>query len=150
MEQRKEEFEKEEAIRLKKKQANEKAKAKKREKQAEKEREEKRLKRLEQAEKRRLEKEQEQQTKTTDTEDENQENKGNQKKNSKGTDDEEEGWGKGIWQIRARHDSVLLLVSAMIDGILNGLLISVMGLFTWQMYLNRNQGINLMEFYKYI
>ncbi len=56
---RKEDYEKEEAMKLKKKQANAKAKAKKREKQAEKEREEKRLQRIENAQKRSTKKEQE-------------------------------------------------------------------------------------------
>jgi hypothetical protein len=66
----KEEYDKEQAIKLKKKQSNDKAKAKKREKQIEKEREEKRSKRLENAQKRLTEKEQDQKenTKTTDEE----------------------------------------------------------------------------------
>ncbi|CAF3908302.1 unnamed protein product [Rotaria sp. Silwood2] len=125
------EYEKEQAIKLKKKQANEKAKAKKREKQVEKEREEKRLKRIENAQKRVPEKEN-QQKEINENEDKNNENKENtETKNN--NDDQAEG-----------------LLSQIIDGTLNGLLLSIMIVFTWELYHNRQQPINVLDFYKYI
>lgn len=132
MQVRKEEYEKEEAIKLKKKQANEKAKAKKREKQAEKEREEKRLKRLEHAQKRAAKK-QEQQNKQQDSENEqDSSNETNEKGNSK---DKDESPG---------------FISETIDGILNGLFLSLIIIFAYFLYHNRQQPLNLREFYKFI
>ena len=43
-----------------------------------------------------------------------------------------------------------LSVSQIIDGTLNGVLLSLMMFFTWQMYLNRRQPLNFRDFYKYI
>ena len=141
MENRKEEYEKEQAIILKKKQANEKAKVKKREKQAEKEREEKRQKRLEIAQKRTAEKEQAKaETGETEAETEQEED----------VDEEpQEGFGKHLDNQNAKL-SRDFLVSQMIDGVLNGLLISLMSLFAWQLYRNGHQPLNLRDFYKHI
>ncbi len=89
---RKEEYEKEQAIKLKKKQANEKAKAKKREKQVEKEREEKRLKRIENVQKRLTEKEQQEKE---SNENKNEINENIENKN-KDDEEQEEGLSKNI------------------------------------------------------
>jgi len=150
MQVRKEEYEKEEAIKLKKKQANEKAKAKKREKQAEKEREEKRLKRLEHAQKRAAKK-QEQQNKQQDSENEqDSSNETNEKGNSKDKD-ESPGFSKSI---ERKIDSFSVIfgfsVSETIDGILNGLFLSLIIIFAYFLYHNRQQPLNLREFYKFI
>ena len=147
VEQRKEEFDKEEAVRLKKKQVNEKAKLKKREKQVEKEREEKRSKRLEHAQKRQAEREQQQQTKEDGDEDSDQEKVAADQNN----EEQSEGWGKSVAeQADNACDLTFSPVSEAIDGILNGVLLSLMAFFTWQMYLNRQQPLNFRDFYKYI
>ncbi|CAF3531537.1 unnamed protein product [Rotaria sordida] len=132
IETRKTEYEKEKALQLKKKQANEKAKAKKREKQAEKEREEKRLKRIENAQKRLSEKENKEEEEINKNENENNENE--EKTEAKNNhEDQAEGF-----------------LSQVIDGALNGLLLSLMIVFTWEFYHHRQQPINLLDFYKYI
>lgn len=141
MEVRKQEYEKEQAVKLKKKQANERAKARKREKDAEKEREEKRLKRLEHAQKRAAEKEQAKQGTEEDDD---------VKKQADDAIEEEaeEGFSKTI---REKMKIIpIILVSQAIDGVLNGLLISLMIVFIWQLYHNGHQPINLRDFYKHI
>ena len=90
-EQLKGEFEKEEAIKLKKKQANEKAKVKKREKQVEKEREDKRLKRLENAQKRLTEKERLEQGTNANPDESNEDDEPMQSDGS--TAEASDGWG---------------------------------------------------------
>ncbi|CAF0735188.1 unnamed protein product [Rotaria sp. Silwood1] len=131
IETRKAGYEKEQAIKLKKKQANEKAKAKKREKQAEKEREEKRLKRIENAQKRVVEMEN-QQNEINENEGEDNDNKDNAETKN---DNEDQAEG---------------LLSQVIDGALSGLLLSLMILLAWELYQNRQQSINWLDFYKYI
>ncbi|CAF3791023.1 unnamed protein product [Rotaria magnacalcarata] len=127
------EYEKEEAIKLKKKQANDRAKARKREKQVEQEREEKRLKRMENAQKRLLEKENQQKEKS-ENKNENNESKQNSATKSNNEDEEDE---EGF-------------VSQAIDGILNGLLFSLLIAFIWELYRNRQQSMNFRDFYKHI
>ena len=107
VEQRKEEFDKEEAVKLKKKQTNEKAKLKKREKQVEKEREEKRQNRLEQAQKRQSEREKQQQTKHSEEEEDDQK----KVKVDQSNKEQSEGWGKIIGD-RADHAFHLTLFSS--------------------------------------
>lgn len=144
---RKEEYEKEEAIKLKKKQTNDKAKAKKREKQAEKEREEKRLKRIENAQKRLTEKEQREKEINTN---ENNDNEKNNIKTEKQSEVEEEGFSMKKKRFSFLKLFRFILVSQLVDGILNGLLLSLMTLFTWQLYINRQQPINFRDFYKHV
>jgi len=120
----KEEYEKEQTIKLKKKQAQ----VKKREKQAEKERQEKRLKRIENAEKRSIKKEQEEEKETNENKDKIEIKPTNEDKK-----EEEEG-----------------LIPQIVDGLLNGLVLSLMTLLAWQLYHNHRQPMNFLDFYKYI